>query len=93
MKIVKITNTSYPSARELPNKSGRPINKHQKSPGGNSGGGKHGTSNAPRPAGRLLADLQKADREATQAGKMYLVVFAGRKRKFIRESDYLAGNF
>jgi len=94
MEIVEITDTSYPDARELPCKSGRPIAKHQKSPGGNSRMERHRSgSYMPRLGGRLLTEQQKADRDATASGKMILIVIAGKKRRFIREVDYLAGRY
>ena len=93
MEIVEITGTSYPSAKELRNKSGRPISKHQKSPGGNSWAGKHRTGYVPRLGGKALTEQQNADRDATAKGKLYLVIVAARKRKWVREVDYLAGNW
>ena len=94
MEIVEITSTSYPNAQELPCKSGRPIAKRQGSPGGNSRMEKHRSgSYIPRLGGRLLTEQQKTDRDATASGKMILIIIAGKKRKFIREKDYLAGSF
>ena len=77
----------FPDAHELPNHGGRPVAKHQKSTGGNSGAGKVKTSYVPRLSGQLLTDLQKADQQQTAANKMVMVLENG-KRKFIRESDY-----
>lgn len=88
MKTLEVTGP-FPGAHELPNKPGRPAAKHQKSPGGNSGGAKR-TSYMPRLSGRQLGDQQKEDREITEANRMVLLLLNG-KRKFVRQSDYRAG--
>lgn len=94
MEILEVTGTSYPNARELPCKSGRPIAKHQKSPGGNSRMETHRSGRyMPHASGKLLVEQQKADREATAAGRMVMIIVAGGPRKFIREVDYKAGRF
>ena len=87
MEVLEVTGSSYLTARELPNHGGRPISKHQKSPGGNSGAGKGKTSYVPRLAGKLLSELQKADQQVTADNKMVMLLHNG-KRKFIRASDY-----
>lgn len=63
--------------------------KHQKSPGGNSGGKKR-SSYMPRLTGRLLSEQQDEDRDQTEANRMVLLLVNG-KRKFVRQSDYQAG--
>lgn len=93
MEILEIKSTSFPDARELPNKRGRPISKHQKSPGGNAGAKHTRYGYLPRLTGRALGDLQNADRTATASGKKVLVITAGRKRRFIGEVDYQNGNW
>lgn len=82
MEIVEVRDTNFPDARELPNKKERPVGKHQKSPGGRSGSRKDRLT-----GGNWLTQLQKTDREITEANKMIMWLVNG-KRKFVRVSDY-----
>jgi len=87
MKIVEITSASFPSAQELPCKSGRPVSKHQKSPGGNSGSGKKSGRRTPELTGKIRLEAQIADRKTTEANQMILWLING-KRKFVRAAVY-----
>jgi hypothetical protein len=87
MEVLEVTGISYPDARELPNKTGRPAAKHQKSPGGNSGSQKVRSRDVPRLTGKLLTEQQKIDQQITAENRMVLTLIHG-KRKFIRESEY-----
>jgi len=87
MEILEIKSTDFPDARELPLHGGRPISKHQKSPGGNSALGKSKTSYVPRLGGKALAELQKADQATTAANRTVMWLYNG-KRRFVRESEY-----
>jgi len=87
MEIIEFTGPPYPNARELPNHGGRPISKHQKSPGGNGGGGKTRNTYVPRLGGKLLTELQVADRAQTEKNKMVMWLVGG-KRRFVRASEY-----
>ena len=87
MEVLEVTSTDFSTARELLNHGGRPISKHQKSPGGNSGAGKVRNKYVPRLAGKLLSELQKADQQVTADNKMVMLLHNG-KRRFVRASDY-----
>ncbi len=92
MEIVEIVpGQDYSQAAELPNKGGRSTAKQEKSsPGGNSGGtGKGNVTSCftPKPAGRILGEMQEADREIRMASLMIMVLVNG-KRKFVRTSEY-----
>jgi hypothetical protein len=87
MEIIEFTGPPYPNARELPNHGGRPISKHQKSPGGNSGAGKARNNYVPRLTGKLLSELQKDDRAQTEANKTVMWLYKG-KRRFVKASEY-----
>lgn len=86
MKVIEITGTAYPGAHELPNRGGRPVAKHQKSAGGNSGSANKKLSLPLSPA------QKKSAQDATEAGKMVLVITGG-KRRMIRVSEYEAGRY
>ncbi len=87
MEILKITGTSYPNAVELPNKSGHPVSKHQKSSGGNSGSGKKSGRRTPELTGKIRLEAQVADRKTTEANQMILWLING-KCKFVRMAAY-----
>ena len=85
MEVIEVAGSSYPTARELPNHGGRPISKHQKSPGGNSTA--KNKDNWRKPAGTVKMQIQKADQRITEANQMVMLLING-KRKFIRASEY-----
>lgn len=86
MEVLQVTGSSYPHARELPNRSGRPVSKHQKSAGGNSG------SANKKLALPLNAAQKKETQLATERNKTVLLISGG-KRRFISLLDYEAGRY
>ena len=84
MEVLEVTGTSYPDARELPNKTGRPVAKHQKSSSSTSGKTPALPSGAVQ---QLLSQLRKEDHKITEANKMVMWLVNG-KRKFVRASEY-----
>lgn len=87
MEVLEVTGTSYPTAIEIPVSRERPISKHQKSPGGNSGAGSHKTSYVPRLGGKLLSEQQKLDQQITADNRKVMLLHNGKKR-FVRAADY-----
>jgi hypothetical protein len=91
MEAIVAEGATFEHAHELPNKGGQPAAKQEKSsPGGNSGGTGKGNITSrfiPKPAGRILTEMQVADREIQTASLMKLVLVNG-KRKFVRASEY-----
>ena len=90
MEVLEVTGTSYPSARELPNHGGRPIAKHQKSSGNNSGGqgAKSVTAKfVPTLTGKAKNESMTADQKITEANQMVMWLVNG-KCRFVRASEY-----
>jgi hypothetical protein len=87
VQIIEVTGTSYPDARELPNKGGRPAAKLQKS---TSSSGARKPPSAVPPA---LPAQRMASQEATAANRKVLLITVKGKRRWLRESDYRAGRY
>jgi hypothetical protein len=85
MKVLEVTGTDYPTARELPNDRSKPANGTQH--GNASGGAGTGKTRSyiPKLTGKALADLQKADQVATAENKRVLWLVNG-KLKFEKAS-------
>lgn len=85
MEIIEITGSSYPNARELPNKNVRWVNgRNKSSPSGNSAPKKKNRMIIP---GKMHAEILKESQARTAANKKMLVI-AGGKRRWVLMRDW-----
>lgn len=93
MKIETVSITpgvSFGTAQEIPCSTARPATKQVGSK--SSGNGVKRQKNVITVPGKLLGELQRADREITAANKKVMILVNG-KRRFVREADYRAGQY